>query len=111
MENLNLIKPEKVQNIINKFCYTIGMIPTSYKVSLTYEEQIIAIGHYLEETVIPALNNNAEAVAELQSLFIQLKDYVENYFDNFASYSIIFSVYSRITFVDSLNLANSPGVI
>ena len=82
MENLNLIKPEKVQNIINKFCYTIGMIPTSYKVSLTYEEQIIAIGHYLEETVIPALNNNAEAVAELQTLFVQLKDYVENYFDN-----------------------------
>lgn len=82
MENLNLVKPEKVQNIINKFCYTIGMIPTSYKMSLTYEEQIIAIGHYLEETVIPALNNNAEAVAELQSLFIQLKDYVENYFDN-----------------------------
>lgn len=82
MENLTLIKPEKVQNIINKFCYTIGMIPTSYKVSLTYEEQIIAIGHYLEETVIPALNNNAEAVAELQSLFVQLKDYVENYFTN-----------------------------
>ncbi|MDD7622621.1 MAG: family 43 glycosylhydrolase [Candidatus Onthovivens sp.] len=82
MENLTLIKPEKVQNIINKFCYTIGMIPSSYKVSLTYEEQIIAIGHYLEETVIPALNNNAEAVAELQTLFVQLKDYVENYFDD-----------------------------
>lgn len=82
MENLNLIKPQGVQNIINKFCFTIGMIPTSYKMSLTYEEQILAIGHYLEETVIPALNNNAEAVAELQSLFIQLKDYVENYFDN-----------------------------
>lgn len=82
MSDLNLIKPEKVQNIINKFCYTIGMIPTSYKVSLTYEEQIIAIGHYLEETVIPALNNNAEAVAELQNLFIELKNYVDNYFDN-----------------------------
>ena len=82
MENLNLIKPEKVQNIINKFCYTIGMIPTSYKVSLTYEEQIIAIGHYLEESVIPALNNNAEAVAELQNLFIELKNYVDNYFEN-----------------------------
>ena len=70
MSDLNLIKPKSVQNIINKFCYTIGMIPTSYKVSLTYEEQIIAIGHYLEETVIPALNNNAEAVAELQTLFV-----------------------------------------
>ena len=82
MENLTLIKPEKVQNIINKFCYTIGMIPTSYKMSLTYEEQIIAIGHYLEETVIPALNNNAEAVAELQNLFLDLKNYVDNYFKN-----------------------------
>ena len=82
MSDLNLIKPKSVQNIINKFCYTIGMIPTSYKVSLSYEEQVLAIGKYLEETVIPALNNNAEAVAELQSLFIQLKDYVENYFDN-----------------------------
>lgn len=82
MENLNLIKPLGVQNIINKFCFTIGMIPSSYKLSLTYEEQIVAIGKYLEETVIPALNNNAEAVAELQTLFIQLKDYVENYFDN-----------------------------
>lgn len=82
MSDLNLVKPEKVQNIINKFCYTIGMIPTSYKMSLTYEEQIIAIGKYLEETVIPALNNNAEAVVELQSLFVQLKDYVENYIDN-----------------------------
>ena len=82
MANLNLIKPLGVQNIINKFCFTIGMIPSSYKLSLTYEEQILSIGKYLEETVIPALNNNAEAVAELQALFVQLKDYVENYFDD-----------------------------
>lgn len=82
MADLKLIKPLGVQNIINKFCLTIGMIPSSYKLSLTYEEQILSIGKYLEETVIPALNNNAEAVAELQTLFVQLKDYVENYFDN-----------------------------
>lgn len=82
MENLNLIKPLGVQNIINKFCFTIGMIPSSYKISLSYEEQILAIGQYLEETVIPALNNNAEAVAELQSLFAELRNYVLNYFDN-----------------------------
>lgn len=82
MENLTLIKSEKVQNIINKFCYTIGMIPTSYKMSLTYEEQILAIGHYLETTVYPAINNNAEALAELQNLFLDLKNYVVNYFEN-----------------------------
>ena len=82
MENLEMIKPKSVQNIINKFCYTIGMIPTSYKISMTYEEQIIAIGNYLETTVYPAINNNAEALAELQNLFIELKNYVDNYFDN-----------------------------
>ena len=82
MENLEMIKPKSVQNIINKFCYTIGMIPTSYKISMTYEEQIIAIGNYLETTVYPAINSNAEALAELQNLFIELKNYVDNYFDN-----------------------------
>lgn len=81
MSNLNELRPiDKVQNIIDKFCYTIGMIPTSYKLSLTYEEQILSIGKYLEETVIPALNNNAEAVLELQNLYIELKNYVDNYF-------------------------------
>lgn len=82
MTNLEMIKPKSVQNIITKFCFTIGMIPTSYKLSLTYEEQILAIGQYLEETVYPAINNNAEALAELQGLFSDLKNYVENYFNN-----------------------------
>lgn len=83
MNNITELKPvQTVQNIINKFCWTIGMLPSSYKESLTYEEQLISIGHYLETTVIPALNNNAEVVSELQSLFIDLKNYVTNYFDN-----------------------------
>ena len=82
MADLNMIKPIGVQNLINKFCCTIGMLPTSYKESLTYEEQILAIGHYLETTVYPAINNNAEALTELQGLFVALEDYVNNYFDN-----------------------------
>ena len=83
MCNITELKPVvTVQDIINKFCWTIGMLPTSYKESLTYEEQLISIGNYLETTVIPALNNNAEAVSELQSLFIQLSNYVKNFFDN-----------------------------
>lgn len=82
MSNLKLIKPCGVQNIINKFCYTIGMLPTSYKMALTYEEQLLVIGRYLEETILPAINCNAEAVCELQKLFLELKNYVENYFDN-----------------------------
>lgn len=82
MSNLNMITPLTVQGIINKFCYTIGMLPTSYKDSLTYEEQIMAIGHYLETTVYPAINNNAQALTELQTLFTDLYNYVHDYFDN-----------------------------
>ena len=82
MENLKMIKPEGVQGLINKFCYVIGNIPTSYKLGVTIEEQIIGIGEYLETKVYPALNNNALALAELQELFVQLKNYVQNYFSD-----------------------------
>ena len=81
MEN-NYIIPQKLDPIISKFCLTIGLIPTSYLISLTYEEQVLYIGKYIEDSVIPALNNNAEAVAQLQAAYVDLKDYVDNYFEN-----------------------------
>ena len=65
-----------------KFCCTIGNLPASYLVSLTYEEQLLWLCDYLQNTVIPTVNNNAEAVEELQNLFVELKSYVDNYFTN-----------------------------
>ena len=65
-----------------RFIYTIGELPTSYLISMTYEEQLIWLCNYLEKTVIPAINNNAQAVEELQNLFIELQEYVNNYFEN-----------------------------
>lgn len=76
MKNIETLKP------FPKFCYTIGMIPSSYKDSLTYEEQLIWFCNFLENTVIPTVNNNGLAVEELQNLFLELKDYVDNYFEN-----------------------------
>ena len=76
MNKVNLIRP------FPKFCYTIGMIPTSYKESLTYEEQLLWFCDFLQNTVIPTVNNNGLAVEELQNLFIQLQDFVNNYFNN-----------------------------
>ena len=76
MKEIETLRP------FTKFCMTIGMIPSSYKTSLTYEEQLLWLCNYLEETVIPTVNNNAEAVTEIQELFTQLKNYVDNYFDN-----------------------------
>lgn len=82
MENLNELKPVGKLSPFTHFCCTIGNLPTSYMISLTYEEQLLWLCNYLEKTVIPAVNTNAEAVEELQNLYIQLKNYVDNYFDN-----------------------------
>lgn len=76
MINVENLKP------FPKFCYTIGMIPTSYKESLTYEEQLMWFCDFLQNTVIPTVNNNGQAVQELQNLYIQLRSYVDNYFTN-----------------------------
>ena len=65
-----------------RFCCTLGMIPSSYKASMTYEEQLMWLCNYLENTVIPTVNNNTDVTNEMQGLYNELHDYVEHYFDN-----------------------------
>lgn len=77
------LKPvNNINCLINKFCLVVGIVPTTFKTALTIEEQILALGCYLESEIYPAINQNANAVKELQELYIQLKDYVDNYFAN-----------------------------
>ena len=65
-----------------KFCMTIGELPSSYVETMTYYEMLLWFTKYLQDTIIPTINNNAEAVSELQGLFTELQHYVNNYFDN-----------------------------
>lgn len=65
-----------------RFCMSIGAVPSSYLAGLTIEEQLLWLCSYLEKEVIPVVNNNGEAVEELQNLFVELKSYVDNYFTN-----------------------------
>lgn len=76
MKIINKLSPFK------KMVITIGELPSAFLESMTYYEALDWFCHYLSETVIPTINGNAEAVEELQSLFIQLKNYVDNYFDS-----------------------------
>lgn len=69
-------------NPFGRMCVSLGMIPSSYKESLTYEEQLLWLFNYLENTLIPKINETGERVNELIDLFNQLKDYVDNYFEN-----------------------------
>ena len=65
-----------------QFVNNLGIIPTSYKDSMSYYECLAWLCKYLEETVIPTVNQNGSAVQELQGLYIELQDYVIHYFDN-----------------------------
>lgn len=82
MSNNDNLQP--IQNLkpFTRFCCSIGAIPTSYLVSLSYEEQLLWLCDYLENTIIPTVNNNGDAITELQQLYTQLKSYVDNYFTN-----------------------------
>ena len=78
-ENLNEIQTLKP---FTKILMTIGELPTSYLMTMSYYEQMVWLCNYIGKNVIPALNNNAEATRELQLKYIELKNYVETYFDN-----------------------------
>lgn len=65
-----------------RYCMSIAQVPTSYLSGLTIEEQLLWLCSFLTKEVIPTVNNNGEAVEELQELYRLLKDYVDNYFDN-----------------------------
>lgn len=67
---------------LKRICMTIGELPTSYLETMTYYEMLIWFTKFLQEKVIPTIDNNAQAVEELQHLFIELQSYVNNYFDN-----------------------------
>ena len=76
-----LIKPKKA--FLPPFsAWLASNIPAVYDNTMSYYEELTSLIKYLECVVLPALNNNAEAVAECQALVLDLKSYVENYFKN-----------------------------
>lgn len=60
---------------LKRLCVTIGNLPSSYVDSLSYYECLMWLCNYIEKTIVPALNENAEAVKELQ-------DYVDKYLED-----------------------------
>lgn len=62
--------------------YCQKVIPLAFDESMSYYECLCALYSYLKDTVVPAVNNNADALAEVQQKMVELKDYVDNYFDN-----------------------------
>ena len=57
---------------LKKLCVTIGNLPSSYVDSMSYYECLMWLCNYIEKTIVPAINENTEAITELQN-------YVEQY--------------------------------
>lgn len=83
----------KVSTFSPFITYCQYVIPLAYDESMSYYETLCALRNYLVNTVIPAVNNNADAVTELQDKYIEftnninntveeLENYIDNYFNN-----------------------------
>ena len=66
---------ETIESPFRRFVTTIGVFPTAFTEAMTYYECLAYLVKYLDDSVVPAVNENAEALKELQ-------DYVVHYFDN-----------------------------
>ena len=62
--------------------YIFKAIPLAFDESMSYYETLCGLLNYLKNTIIPTVNNNADAVAELQALYEELRTFVDDYFTN-----------------------------
>ena len=72
MENLNNSKSKEKIEPLGHFCTSLGHLPSSYSISLSYEEQILLIGKKTEE-IIAFINDILEQ---------QLNEYITKMFNN-----------------------------
>ena len=77
-----MINVEKIEPTGLFTNYIYKAIPLAFDESMSYYETLCGLLSYLKDTVIPTLNNNADAIIEVQNLMTQLQSYVDNYFDN-----------------------------
>lgn len=60
-----------------RFPKSIGELPTSYRESISYEEQIIWLCNFIEKEILPSIDISQETVEELKSAFDSLQKEVE----------------------------------
>ena len=89
-EHIEVLKATETGIFTN---YIYKAIPLAFDESMSYYETLCALLNYLQNTIIPTVNNNADAIIELQNnvdtfetniteLFNELQSFVDNYFDN-----------------------------
>ena len=62
--------------------YCSATIPTMFDDSLSYYEALCALWKWLQTNLVNVVNNNAAVTQEYIALVNELKDFVDNYFEN-----------------------------
>ena len=57
-------------------------IPAVYDNTMSYYDELTSLIKYLESVILPAVNENSQNVTELANLYKELKEFVDNYFEN-----------------------------
>ena len=71
----------KLNNIKSPFmCYCAKVIPLAFDESMSYYEVLCNLMTKLKE-IIDEVNNQGEGIIELQNKYLELKEYVNHYFD------------------------------
>ena len=78
LETIKTLDPQPFKNLVA----TVGNLPTSFVDSMSYYEMLAWLCNYIETQIIPTVNSYAGAIEEVQRLYLELKEYVDNYFDN-----------------------------
>lgn len=83
MKTIETLDPKAFRGLIT----TIGELPSSFVDSMSYYEMIAWLVDYIKKNVIPAVNNNAEAIKEIQKWIetLDLQDEVDNKLDEMAA--------------------------
>lgn len=62
--------------------YCSAIIPTMFDDSLSYYEALCALNRFIQKNLVEVINNNATVTEEYIKLANDLKEYVDNYFEN-----------------------------
>lgn len=80
INNEPTIQPRTVTGIFTN--YIAKVLPLAFDDSMSYYECLCALLNYINNTVVPDLNNVNDGLAELQEFYEELQSYVNNYFEN-----------------------------
>ncbi len=80
INNEPTIQPRTVTGIFTN--YIAKVLPLAFDDSMSYYECLCALLNYINDTIVPDINNTNDGLGELQEFYEELQSYVNNYFDN-----------------------------